>query len=232
MKTASFLSSVASQPQQMLVVSELADLNLPLPEDLLGTYVRTYARTCEGCMNIRTYSPSHSFLIVQYTVLYCTALFYTILYCTILHCTTTHRTVTHCTSLLHTVINHITLRCPLQHAALHHTATHITARKSFISLHNITPSSQSISRSQGSLSIFSSMPFLPCSVHQKYREVRTLALLILSYVTIRNSTHVSMHEHAVQTLKHFHFVTRKHHSTSFINSHFSFSTVSCVKTFK
>ena len=162
----------------------------------------------------------------------CTALHCSTLYCTVLHCTTTHRTVTHCTSLLHTVINHITLRCPLQHAALHHTATHITARNSFISLHNITPSSQSISRSQGSLSIFSSMPFLPCSVHQKYREVRTFALLILSYVTVRNSTHVSMHEHAVQTLKHFHFVTRKHHSTSFINSHFSFSTVSCVKTFK
>lgn len=98
-----------------------------------------------------------------------------------------------------------TTRC----TALHHTATHITARNSFISLHNITSSSQSISRSQGSLSIFSWMPSLPCSVHQKYREVRTFATLILSYITIRNSTHVIMHERVIRTLKHFHFVTSK-----------------------
>ena len=124
MKTASFLSSVASQPQQMLVVSELADLNLPLPEDLLGTYVRTYARTCEGCMNIRTYSPSHSFLIVQYTVLYCTALFYTILYYTTLHydapyCNALYFATSHCNTPHHSEMSPTTRRTT-SHSHTHH----------------------------------------------------------------------------------------------------------------
>ena len=45
----------------MLVVSELADLNLPLPEDLLGTYVRTYVFMCGRVKDVLSSLHVHKF---------------------------------------------------------------------------------------------------------------------------------------------------------------------------